>query len=161
MAMSKAKAKLKVGTVIPVAVTREKIDRSLPCDKGKCMLTLSGISVLESEYGPGNYNVKSTNHGMTFDINGHRLLTVFDHLTAHRIFQYDEIYKKTRSIAKARAWVKPFKAKLMVESNQKIRRGEPMSAETKKQLRDLKARGRAVPRIKSGIRMSNRRQLSE
>jgi hypothetical protein len=149
---------IKVGTVIPVGVDQGNIDDSVPCNKGKCMLTLGGIATLTSRFGKQNYNVKSTNHGMTFDINGYRILTVFDHRTGHRIYQYDEIYKRTRNMAKARASVKPFQAKLMVESCQKVPVYPPMSEATKKA---LKAVARRKPEVKSGLRTANRRQLSE
>src|SRR5262245_16464895 len=111
---------IKVGTVLPVKVSQGNIDKSMPCDKGSCMLTLAGIEMLQERLGPGNYNVRSTNHGMTFDYNGYRILSVFDHQTGHRIYKYDETYKRTRSVAKAKASVKPFGAKLMIESCQKI-----------------------------------------
>jgi hypothetical protein len=151
---------IKVGTVIPVQVTRENIDDSVPCDKGKCMLTLGGIATLASRFGKQNYNVKSTNHGMTFDINGYRILCVFDHKTGHRIYVYDETYRRTRSMAKARATVGPFKAKLMVESCQKVPVYPPMSAATKSALAATKARNDRNS-IKTGIKTSHRRQLSE
>jgi hypothetical protein len=149
---------IKVGTVIPLKITRENIDESTPCDKGTCMATLSGIETLETRFGKQNYRVKSTNHGMTFRINGYDILTVFDHQTSHNIYQYDEIYRRTKSIAKARASVKPFRAKLMVESCQKAPVYPPMSAETKAA---LKGRPRRKVVVKSGIRMSNRRKISE
>jgi hypothetical protein len=151
---------IKVGTVIPVDVTRERIDQSIPCDKGNCMLTLAGIETLESRFGKQDYNVKSTNHGMTFDINGYRILTVFNHDTGHRIYQYDETFKRTRNMAKARASVKPFRAKLMVESCQKKPVYPPMSEATKAILRQ-KATGRKNNRKPTGLRRVNRRQLSE
>jgi hypothetical protein len=150
---------IKVGTVIPVQVTREDIDASYPCDKDSCMLTRAGIRTLKERFGDDNYRVKSTNHGMTFDIGGHRVLCVFDHQTGHRIYQYDEVYKKTRSVAKARAAAKPSKAKLMVESCQRIPVYPPMSEETKKALRE---RPRRKPLVgKTGIKVNNRRKLSE
>jgi hypothetical protein len=135
--MSKFKTP-KVGTVIATQVSQENIDESIPCDKGECMLTLSFLQTLEERFGKRNYNVKSTNHGLTCD----------------------ETYRKTRSLAKARASAKPFRAKLMVESCQKIPTYPPMSEETKKLLA-AKATGRVGPRTKTGLRTSNRRQLSE
>jgi hypothetical protein len=157
--MSKFKTP-KVGTVIATQVSQENIDESIPCDKGECMLTLSFLQTLEERFGKRNYNVKSTNHGLTCDFNGYRTLFVFDHQTGHRIYIYDETYRKTRSLAKARASAKPFRAKLMVESCQKIPTYPPMSEETKKLLA-AKATGRVGPRTKTGLRTSNRRQLSE
>jgi hypothetical protein len=150
--------KLNVGAVIPVQVTREAIEKSTPCDKGNCMLTLAGIATLESRFGKQKYNVKSTNHGMTFDVNGYRILTVFNHGTGHKIYQYDEIYKRTRNAEKARASVKPFMAKLMVESCQKVPVYPPMSEATKQALR---GRPKRKDTVRSGIKISNRRQLSE
>jgi hypothetical protein len=156
-----ARAKtIKVGTVIPLSVTQRNIDESIPCDKGKCMLTLSGIETLEARFGKQRYNVKSTNHGMTFDINGYRILCVFDHNSGHRIYTYDEIFRKTRNMAKARASVKPFKAKLMVESCQKVPTFPPMSDATKKLLA-ARAKERGYTPKATGIRTTNRRQLSE
>lgn len=155
--MARAKT-IKVGAVIPVRVTQQDIDNSTPCDKGNCMLTLAGMRTLKERFGDHNYRVRSTNHGMTFDLNGYRILAVFDHQTGHRIFQYDETYKKTRSIAKARAAARPAKAKLMVESCQRIPVYPPMSEATKKV---LAARAKRKDIIKSGIKASNRRQLSE
>lgn len=152
---------IKVGTVIPVDVTRPAIQASTPCDKSQCMLTMAGISTLESRFGKQNYNVRSTNHGMQFDINGYRVLTVFDHKTGHRIYKYDETFRRTRNASKARASVSPFRAKLMVESCQRIPTYPPMSEETKKILRE-KALGRKPGNGRAtGLRRSNRRQLSE
>jgi hypothetical protein len=154
-----ARAKtIKVGTVIPVTVTQRNIEESTPCDKGKCMLTLAGIETLEARFGKQRYNVKSTNHGMTFDINGYRILCVFDHQTGHRIYKYDEVYRKTRNMAKARALVGPFRAKLMVESCQKVPTFPPMTEEAKQK---LKAYKRREPGARTGIKTSARRQLSE
>lgn len=147
---------LKVGTVMTVNVSKDNIQRSVPCDKGNCMLTLAGIEALENKFGKNNYRVRSTNHGMTFDINGYRILTVFDHKTGHRIYQYDEIYRKTRNQGKAKASVKPFTARLMVESCQKAPVYPPMTAETKERLKGYPRR-----KARTGIRTSNRRQLSE
>jgi hypothetical protein len=155
--MAKAKT-IKVGTVIPIEVTQEDIDNSTPCDKGNCMLTRAGIRTLKSRFGDQNYKVKSTNHGMTFDINGYRVLTVFDHQTGHRIYQYDETYKRTRNVAKARAAARPSRAKLMVESCQRVPVYPAMSEATKQALR---GRPKTKGAVKTGIKVSNRRQLSE
>lgn len=151
---------IKVGTVIPVDVKREHINASIPCDKGSCMLSLGGLDTLESKFGKRNYKVKSTNHGMTFDINGYRVLTVFDHQTGHRIYKYDEVYKKTKSMEKARALVRPFRAKLMVESCQKIPVYPAMSEEKKMYLAAQRV-NRKRSGTGTGIRTSKRRQLSE
>jgi hypothetical protein len=151
---------IKVGTAFAVYVSQEVIDESIPCDKGNCMLTMASTAMLSECFGPGVRNVKSTNHGLTFDFNGYRILCVFDHQTGHRIYKYDEIYKKTRNMSKARASVKPFRAKLMVESCQKIPTYPPMSEETKKLLATA-ARLRVGAGVKTGLRTSNRRQLSE
>jgi hypothetical protein len=150
---------IKVGTVIPINVTQEWIDESIPCDKGLCMLTLAAIAILDVALGAGTVsNVRSTNHGITFDYSGYRILCVFDHQTGNRIFKYDEIFKKTGSMAKARAAIKPFKAKLMVESCQKAPKFAPMSAETKEKLAARPGRKRLGG--KAGLRTSAGRQLS-
>jgi hypothetical protein len=136
MVMLKVKAReLKIGTKIPVQVTQEAINHSIPCQKGKCMLTLAAMVMLEALFGDKVSKVKSTNHGITFDVGGYRFLCVFDHRTSDLIFHYDKTYRATRSMAKARASVKPFTAKLMVESRSKIPARIPMSEETKKLLR--------------------------
>jgi hypothetical protein len=155
--MTRAKT-LKVGTVIPIDVTQEWIDESVPCDKGLCMLTLSTISTLDTRFGAQNYNVKSTNHGLTFDFNGYRILCVFDHQTGDRIYKYDEAFKKTKNMARARAMVKPFRAKLMVESCQKAIKYPPMSAETKARLATRPRNKKPIAR--AGLKAASRRQLS-
>ena len=155
-----ASRSIKVGMVFPLYVKQKNIDDSVPCDKPHCMLSLSGRDLLISRFGPGDYNVRSTNHGMTFDIGGNRVLCVFDHLTGHRIYKYDEIYKRTKSMERARASVKPFNAKLMVESCQKIPVYPSMSAE-KKELLAEQRKSRLRQERKTGLRTSKRRQLSE
>jgi hypothetical protein len=149
---------LKVGSVLPIDVTKEWIEESVPCDKGLCMLTLATISTLDERFGAQNYNVKSTNHGLTFDINGYRILCVFDHNTSDRIYKYDEIFMKTGSMEKARASIRPFRSKLMVESCQKAPKYPPMSAATKTRLKSMPRKKKFVP--KAGLRSVNRRQLS-
>jgi hypothetical protein len=157
--MTKART-IKVGTVIPVDVTQEWIDESIPCDKGSCMLTLAAIATLDEKLGKAVSNVKSTNHGITFDLNGYRILCVFDHSTGHRIYKYDEVFKKTNSAVKARASVRPFRAKLMVESCQKAPVYPPMSEETKKALAASRTTREKIL-VRTGLKTSNRRQLSE
>jgi hypothetical protein len=151
---------IKVGTVFRVSVSQKHIDESVPCDKPHCMLSLAGHSLLVSQFGPRNYNVRSTNHGMTFDIGGNRVLSVFDHASSHRIYKYDEVYKRTKSMEKARASVKPFNAKLMVESCQKIPTYPPMTEE-KKALLAQRRKERLRSSAHTGIRTNQRRQLSE
>jgi hypothetical protein len=152
--------KIKVGTVFRVSVSQKHIDESIPCDKPHCMLSLAGNSLLISQLGPRNYNVRSTNHGMTFDVAGERILGVFDHQTGHRIYKYDEVFKKTKSMDKARSSVKPFVARLMVESCQKIPTYPPMSEE-KKALLAEKRKDRVRTGAHTGLRTNKRRQLSE
>jgi hypothetical protein len=151
---------IKVGTVFPISVQQNHIDASIPCDKGHCMLSVAGRSLLITKFGPRDYNVKSTNHGMTFDIGGHRILCVFNHQAGHFIYKYDEVFKKTKSMEKARASVKPFKAKLMVESCQKIPVYPPMSEEKKAMLAE-KRKEHIRTSVHTGIRTTKRRQLSE
>lgn len=147
---------LKVGDRMSLQVQQEQIDQSIPCHKGKCMLTLAFLAVIERWFGPGNYNVRSTNHGLTFDLDGQRYVCVFNHKTGDYIYRYDETYRKTRSAVRARATVKPFTAKLMVESRQRKPVFPPMSEETKAKLA-------AYPKDKRKVgtrTVSNRRQLS-
>jgi hypothetical protein len=150
---------VKVGSVFKVPVKKEHIDKSVPCDKGHCMLTIAAIAFFVAHFGDRDFRVRSTNHGLQFDLNGYRILCVFDHQTGHRIYKYDEVYKRTRSMERARASVKPFTAKLMIESCQRIPAYPPMSEETKALLAE-KALERKTPRA-TGIKASNRRQLSE
>jgi len=94
----------------------------------------------------GATNIKATNHGLIFDIKGRRILTVFDTKTCEKIYNYDEIFTKTRSKEKARAAVKPFTARLMVESNTAVPPRIPMTQEQKDALAEWRKKH---PRSKS------------
>src|SRR6266446_2000692 len=110
------KTKLGPGDVIPTPVSRQAIDRSVPCQKDQCMVYEAFMDLVKEHELPVR-RVKVTNHGLIFDIYGRRILVVFDTKTCDRIYNYDELYTKTRSMEKARASVKPFVTRLMVESN--------------------------------------------
>lgn len=133
------KRELKVGTVIPTKVEQRHINDSDPCNKDNCMLQRSFVGQLVSLFGGkiGDYKVKATNHGLIFRLNGREFVCVFDTKTGHRIYNYDKIFKATRSKEKARASVKPFMARLIVEATRKLPVWPAMSEETKKKLRAL------------------------
>src|SRR5262249_41147560 len=101
--------RVNVGDVIPTPVSREAIDRSTPCQKDECMV-FEGFDDLAKTHQLPVRKVKVTNHGLVFDLGGRRILTVFDTKTADRIYNYDALFRKTRSKEKARASVKPFVA---------------------------------------------------
>src|SRR5271156_2270595 len=101
--VKKLKSLLKVGTVIPVQVSRSHIDNSIPCDKDHCMLALAKLDYLMVKYGTErSFRLKCTNHGLQFDINGRRITVVFDTKTGNTIYEYDSIYTHTHSKKKAR-----------------------------------------------------------
>ncbi len=157
--MNEAWKKFMVGSSHQVRVRADDIKDSDPCDKTNCMLTRAAMYLLLTMYGE-TFKVRSTNHGMILDIKGRRITFVFDTNTAKRIFIYDRTFTKTKSRSSAWASVKPFYAKLMVESNIVIPTPEPMSAETKALLaKRRKERGRTgkeyVP-----TREKHRRELS-
>lgn len=138
--MSKAKPSYKPGDAIYVPVEREHINDSDPCNKENCMLTRGVVAWLMANYGEGNYKVKSTNHGVIFEIKGRRYVAVFDTKTAFRIYNYDQTFRKTHSKEKARTGVRPFKARIMIESSVAATRWPRMSDETKKKLREYPKR---------------------
>jgi hypothetical protein len=153
------KAMLKTGIAFYIPVNPEHINGSDPCNKDNCSLSRGGVSWLVSTFGgkASDYKVKSTNHGMTFVMSGRRYIAVFDTKTAMRIYNYDETYRRTRSKEKARATMKPFKARLMIEATQMLPKFPAMTDERKAYLRSLpKKRGPYVPKVKSG----SRRELS-
>lgn len=127
----------KVGNVLTMPVEDPHIQGSDPCNKDNCMASRAGPDMLTKNYGERDYKVKSTNHGMTFEINGRKYVTVFDTKTAETIYKYDEVYTRTRSKEKARASVKPFKCRLMVEATLRIPPSEPLTEERKAYLRGL------------------------
>jgi hypothetical protein len=129
-------SRLRVGMVIPVSVAQDHIDDSDPCDKDNCMLSRAFIDLLSQSGLSGPFRVKSTNHGVMWDLGTRRLVGVFDSKTARRIFTYDRVFKKTRSKIKAAATVKPFLARIMIESNQAKPAFPPMSEAAKAALRD-------------------------
>lgn len=126
--------KFPVGSSHRARVRTEDIKDSDPCNKNNCMLSRAVIYLLVSMYGK-KFKVKSTNHGLVLDIKDRRIVFVFDTATAKRIWTYDQTFKKTKSRSAAWQTVRPFWAKLMVESNTQIPKWPAMSAETKEKLR--------------------------
>lgn len=127
--------KISIGSRWIIPVKQEHINESDPCNKDKCMLTRALKAFLAENFGQVNYRVKSTNHGTVFDIHGRRLTAVFDTGTGNTIYGYDQTFKKTRSKARAIAGVKPFSARIMIESNSAVPKFAPMTAEAKARLR--------------------------
>jgi len=158
--MANATNTLKVGTAFFSPVNPEHIQGSDPCNKDNCMLSRSLPDYLVAKFGgkASDYKIKSTNHGTTFVLKGRRYVCVFDTKTAATIYRYDEIFRRTRSKEKARASVKPFKARVMVEATQLLPKFPAMSEERKAYLRSLPKKKSAhiyVPK-KTG----SRRELS-
>lgn len=156
--MKKAAFKTSVGSRWNIPVKQEHIQDSDPCKKTNCMLTRALVDFLGTLFGEpaSKYHVKSTNHGAIFDLHGRRLLVVFDRKTSVKIYNYDCTYTKTRNKTRAIASVKPFKAKIMIESNTAVPKYPPMSEETKAKLQ-------ARERTEHGYRPTlggSRRQLS-
>lgn len=138
--MAKKKHNLTIGTVWPVPVMRDQIDESTPCCKEKCMVALAFIAYIISVLGDDRvkFTVKATNHGMRLDIQGRRILFVFDSKTADRIFLYDAIFRKTRSAEKAKKAIRPFTARMMIESNSATPVYPPMTEAKKEELRQYR-----------------------
>ncbi len=155
-----SRKRIKVGTAFTIPVGREHIDASDPCDKTRCMFTQAFLAYLIALYGDRNYRMKSTNHGVIFELSGHVLTCVFDTKTAETIYRYDAIFTKTKSAEKARASVKPFKAKLMVESCVKKTVSPPMSEEKKAQLAEYRKLHPYKPPTGGARRNAVRRELS-
>lgn len=138
--MTRLKQKFSPGDAIHIGVGQENINDSDPCNKDNCMLSRAIIAWLVANYGgdPKRFGVKSTDHGVIFKLNGRLYVAVFDMRTAFRIYNYDQTFKKTRSKEAARKTVRPFKARIMIERTTAIKRGPPMSAETKEKLRKIR-----------------------
>ena len=151
------KSTLKVGTVITVPVEQEHIEDSDPCNKDNCMLSRAFFAHLVALFGDRNYKVKSTNHGVIFDLCGRRFTCVFNTKTANIIYTYDKLYTSSHSKTKARAAIKPFTARLIVEASVAVPKFPPMSEETKAKLRKY-------PKVRSGFhaptKTGTRRELS-
>lgn len=127
------------GSSIRILVEQRHITDSDPCNKINCMVTRAISEYLVKTYGGKleDYKIKSTNHGTTFVLNGYKYNAVFDNKTAAHIFEYDRTYRKTGSKERARAAVRPFTARVMIESSDKVVKSPPMTEETKKRLRAL------------------------
>ena len=156
----KAKKAFKPGDALYVNVGPEHIGDSDPCNKDNCMLSRSIIDFLVSTYGgkASDFKVKSTNHGVTFDLNGRKYVVVFDTNTARRIYKYDQTFKETRSKEKARATVRPFKTRMMIEASSAVTKWPTMSEETKSKLRALPRKDKA--RTHTPKATGTRRELS-
>lgn len=157
--MPKMKSSFKPGDAFYVPVGQEHINDSDPCNKENCMLTRGIIAWLVANYGgdPKKFKVKSTNHGVTFILSGRRYVAVFDTKTAFRIYNYDQTYRNTRNKDAARKVIRPFKARIMIESGVAVTKWPPMSAETKAKLRKLP---RKTSEYKPRITIGGRRELS-
>lgn len=133
------KTSFKTADVMFVKVEDEHVQESDPCNKSNCMLTRALSDHLVKTYGGkhSQYKVKSTNHGATFELNGRRYTSVFDSKTARRIYTYDQTFRDTKSAAKARAGVRPFKTRIIIESSKRVVTKAAMTTEVKKHLRSL------------------------
>lgn len=140
MGKHKPKRLLKPGDALYVPVGSAHICDSDPCNKDNCMLTRALIAHLVATYGgkSGDFKVKSTNHGTLFELGGRRYMAVFDTKTAARIYKYDQTYRSTRSKEKARAVVRPFTTRMMIESSSAVVKRAPMTTTVKEHLRRLK-----------------------
>lgn len=136
---AKSKRVFRPGDPLYIPVDNQHICDSDPCNKDNCMLTRALIAFLVSTYGgkASDYKVKSTNHGTIFELNGRKYFAVFDTKTASRIYKYDQTFRSTRSKEKARAGVRPFTTRMMIESSTAVKKGPPMSTKVKEHLRSL------------------------
>lgn len=155
--MAKAKKVFKPGDAFYVPVGPEHIFDSDPCNKDNCMVNRAFLSWFAQTYGHANCKAKSTNHGIIFEHEGRKYAAVFDTKTAGRIYKYDQTFRNTRSKAKARAAVRPFTVRMMVESSTTITEGPKMSEEAKQRLRQA---AHKKPEIYSPRPASKRRELS-
>lgn len=155
--MTSKTTRLKPGTIIPTQVAQPHIDNSDPCNKDNCMLSRAIFAHLVSVYGDRNFRIKSTNHGVIFDLAGRRYTGLFDTKTAQKIYAYDEIFKTTHNKAKARAAIRPFKARLIIEKSMAVPVPPPMSAEDKVRIRKYPHNNNQAHRAK---KTGSRRELS-
>lgn len=142
----KPKRTFRPGDAIYAEVDADRhIRESDPCNKDNCMLSRGFLDFLVKTYGgkASDYKVKSTNHGCSFELQGRKYQTVFDTKTAARIYKYDETFRKTRSKEKARAGIRSFTARIMIEASTAVTKWPAMTTEVKKHLRSL-------PRKKKG-----------
>lgn len=158
--MSKPKAGFKPGDAFFVMVGKEHINDSDPCNKDKCMVNRAFIAWAEENYPGQNLKPKSTNHGIVFELGGRKYIAVFDTRTAFRIYNYDQIFRKTHSKEKARQAVRPFKVRMMVESSTAVTKWPAMSEETKKKLRAMPRKKSSDYTPKKHSSHSTRRELS-
>ena len=154
--LTKPRPTIKTGDALCIPVAKEAISDSDPCNKDNCFLTRAFIYWLVTNYGgtASDYKVKSTNHGVVFLFKGYQLVGVFDTKTASRIYKYDAEFKRTHSKEKARMTVKPFVARIMIESKAKHVKNV-LSEEAKQKLRTYKPSPVYKPR-----RASKSRELS-
>lgn len=154
--MAKAKSKYKPGDCIYVGVWPEHIHNSDPCNKDNCMLSRAFIAWLVATYGgsANSFKVKSTNHGLTFELNGRKYIAVFDTKTGNKIYKYDQTFKQTRSKEKARSVVRRFVARVMIEASSAVTKWPAMSEETKAKLHKYprKKSGSHTPKPTVGVR---------
>jgi hypothetical protein len=140
MAKQRVKTALKPGDAFYIPVDEAlHVRESDPCNKDNCMLSRGFIDYLVKTYGgkPSDFKVKSTNHGVTFVLKDRRYVAVFDTKTASRIYKYDQTFRSTRSKEKARAGVRSFVARVMVEASSAVTKWPAMSEATKSHLKSL------------------------
>ncbi len=152
MGKHKAKSSFKPGDAFYVPVKKDSIDNSDPCNKDHCMVTRGFVKWGEEQYPGVNLKPKSTNHGIIFQLNGRKYVAVFDNRTAFRIYNYDQTYRKTHSKEKARATVRPFAVRIMIESSEAIEKWPAMSEETKRKLQALPKKKKDYAPKRSGAR---------
>lgn len=141
-----SKHKFKPGDAIYIPVDKNAISDSDPCNKENCMVNRGFKAWAEKTYPGENLKPKSTNHGIVFQLSGRRYVAVFDTKTAFRIYNYDQTFRQTHSKEKARAAIRPFKVRMMIESSTAVARWPAMSEETKAKLRKLpRKKGPYVP----------------
>ena len=91
--MAKVKNKFKPGDAFYVQVRQEHINDSDPCNKENCLVNGGALSWFAEKY--GDRKMKSTHHGIIFQLNGWKYVAVFDTKTAFRIYKYDQAFRST------------------------------------------------------------------
>lgn len=142
------KTTFKPGDALAIPVDKDlDVQQSDPCNKDNCMLSRAFIRYLVETYDgkSSDYKVKSTNHGVSFELKNRKYLAVFDTKTAARIYKYDQTFKTTRSKEKARAGVSSFTTRMMIESSGAVIKWPAMSEKVKTHLRNLPRKKRDAP----------------
>lgn len=140
MGKHKPKTTFRPGDALPVYVDETlHVRESDPCNKDNCMLSRAFIDHLVKTYGgkSSEYKVKSTNHGVTFVMKGRKYVAVFDTKTATKIYKYDRTFQTTKSKDKARAQVRSFTARVMIEASNAVTKWPAMTEAVKSHLRSM------------------------